>query len=71
MLLAFTLNYAQFLEIQIWRLFPDLMKQFRYYSLHHQIYEAFHLSICIKTHLKSAEGNFRIYQGPYATLNVH
>ena len=71
MLLAFTLNYAQLLEIQIWRLFPDLMKQFRYYSLHHQIYEAFHLSICIKTHLKLAKGNFRIYQGPYATLNVH
>ena len=71
MLLAFTLNYAQLLEIQIWRLFPDLMKQFRYYSLHHQIYEEFHLSTCIKTHLKSAECNFRIYQGPYATLNVH
>ena len=71
MLLTFTLDYAQLLGIQTWRLFPDLMKQFRYYSLHHQIYEAFHLSICIKTHLKSAKGNFRIYQGPYATLNVH
>ena len=68
MVFAFTSDYAQLLEIQTWRLFLDLMKRFRYYSLHRL---SFHLSICIKTHLKSEKGNFRIYQGPCATSTVH
>ena len=32
MVFAFTLDYAQLLEIQTWQLFPDLIKQFRYHS---------------------------------------
>ena len=41
MVFAFTLDYAQLLEIQTSQLFPNLMKQFRYHLLHNQIYEVF------------------------------